>query len=50
MPQMAPLNWLTLMIMFTFIIMLTNCMNFYIFKYQPIKMSSLKKSNMSWKW
>nr|QWY25983.1 ATP synthase F0 subunit 8 [Gonocephalum kochi] len=52
MPQMAPLNWLTLMIIFIMILILFNIMNYYSFT----KMSkstqklSLKTPITNWKW
>nr|ALO77084.1 ATP synthase F0 subunit 8 [Paramarygmus sp. PAR01] len=51
MPQMAPLNWLTLMMMFSSILILFNIMNFYSFCY-PIKQqkTSLKTTKTNWKW
>nr|AND96580.1 ATP synthase F0 subunit 8 [Oniticellus egregius] len=51
MPQMAPINWLTLLFYFSLIFMMFNCMNYYSFNYQ-IKLFSLKKIKkiMNWKW
>nr|ALO76862.1 ATP synthase F0 subunit 8 [Ischnomera caerulea] len=51
MPQMAPLNWLTLMLFFTMIFFLFNFINYYSFLYS-IKSSSKKKINLkfNWKW
>nr|YP_010464239.1 ATP synthase F0 subunit 8 [Borboresthes tibialis]UUL71616.1 ATP synthase F0 subunit 8 [Borboresthes tibialis] len=51
MPQMAPLNWLTLMIMFSIILVMFNVMNFYSFPYK-IKGSKMttKKTTINWKW
>nr|AND96240.1 ATP synthase F0 subunit 8 [Scaptodera rhadamistus] len=51
MPQMAPMNWLILLIYFSLIFMSFNCLNFYSFNY-PIKLSSFKKKIMhiNWKW
>nr|YP_010158859.1 ATP synthase F0 subunit 8 [Opatrum sabulosum]QRG31138.1 ATP synthase F0 subunit 8 [Opatrum sabulosum] len=52
MPQMAPLNWLSLMIMFVLTLMLFNILNYY--SYSSIKKSSqqiqLKKPLTNWKW
>nr|YP_010563522.1 ATP synthase F0 subunit 8 [Epicauta emmerichi]UBU96206.1 ATP synthase F0 subunit 8 [Epicauta emmerichi] len=52
MPQMAPLNWLTLLIFFMAIYILVNSMNFYSFSYSLPMQSSLMKSTikMNWKW
>nr|ALO76682.1 ATP synthase F0 subunit 8 [Alleculinae sp. ENSP01] len=51
MPQMAPLNWLMLMIMFSLILVTFNIMNFYSF---PNKLKKLgkkfSKKNINWKW
>nr|QNV11805.1 ATP synthase F0 subunit 8 [Quedius lateralis] len=51
MPQMAPMNWLTLFIMFTLIFILFNCMNYYSFKYQN-KFYQFNKNikKINWKW
>nr|ATL15400.1 ATP synthase F0 subunit 8 [Callosobruchus maculatus]ATL15439.1 ATP synthase F0 subunit 8 [Callosobruchus maculatus]ATL15452.1 ATP synthase F0 subunit 8 [Callosobruchus maculatus]ATL15465.1 ATP synthase F0 subunit 8 [Callosobruchus maculatus] len=52
MPQMAPLNWLTLMTFFIMIVLIFNSMNFFSFIY-PIKNSkSLQKKTTlyNWKW
>nr|ARH54016.1 ATP synthase F0 subunit 8 [Stricticollis tobias] len=51
MPQMAPLNWLSLMIFFIFIFMLVNSLNYYSFMYSPQKKSIKKKTtSINWKW
>nr|ALO70776.1 ATP synthase F0 subunit 8 [Nudobius lentus] len=51
MPQMAPLNWLTLFIYFTMIFLILNSMNYFSFKYSNMKTSILKKNNkINWKW
>nr|ASL05670.1 ATP synthase F0 subunit 8 [Trichoferus campestris]QWB85732.1 ATP synthase F0 subunit 8 [Trichoferus campestris] len=51
MPQMAPLNWLTLFIYFSVIFISFNLMNYYSFIY---KIKSIKKTPkkllFSWKW
>nr|APX39290.1 ATP synthase F0 subunit 8 [Longitarsus aeneus] len=51
MPQMMPLNWLTLMMFFTFSYFLFNNMIFWNFLYNP-KSSMIKKEKLSlnWKW
>nr|YP_010981233.1 ATP synthase F0 subunit 8 [Mylabris sibirica]WOE90363.1 ATP synthase F0 subunit 8 [Mylabris sibirica] len=52
MPQMAPLNWLTLMVYFIMIMLILNSLNFYAFPYMknhsetPLKF----KINLNWKW
>nr|ADL59778.1 ATP synthase F0 subunit 8 [Meloidae sp. MT-2010] len=52
MPQMAPLNWLTLMIYFIMIFMLTNSFNFYSFLYNKKLLINKKKAliKFNWKW
>nr|ALO71189.1 ATP synthase F0 subunit 8 [Tasgius compressus] len=51
MPQMAPMNWLTLFMMFTTIFLMYNCMNYFSFYYKN-KMNNLNKKNtkINWKW
>nr|AYR05245.1 ATP synthase F0 subunit 8 [Coleoptera sp. ACP-2013] len=51
MPQMAPLNWLTLLIYFLIVFFLINIMNYYNFNYK-IKNSFSSKSliKLNWKW
>nr|ALO76959.1 ATP synthase F0 subunit 8 [Scraptia sp. SCR03] len=51
MPQMSPLNWLTLMIFFIMIFILFNNLNYFNFLYKN-KSSSLSKkfSSYNWKW
>nr|YP_009729772.1 ATP synthase F0 subunit 8 [Copris tripartitus]QHW07551.1 ATP synthase F0 subunit 8 [Copris tripartitus] len=51
MPQMAPLSWLSLFIMFCLTFMIFNSLNFYSFNY-PIKIKFIKKmsSKINWKW
>nr|AND96078.1 ATP synthase F0 subunit 8 [Onthophagus crassicollis] len=51
MPQMAPINWLMLLIYFSFLFMIFNVMNYYSFNYN-IKLFTFKKTNkmLNWKW
>nr|YP_010427099.1 ATP synthase F0 subunit 8 [Eupatorus gracilicornis]USN89943.1 ATP synthase F0 subunit 8 [Eupatorus gracilicornis] len=51
MPQMAPLSWLLLFIMFIIIFMLFNVMNYFSFLY-PVSHKTKKKSTqkINWKW
>nr|AND96214.1 ATP synthase F0 subunit 8 [Onthophagus cf. jeannelianus] len=51
MPQMAPINWLMLLIYFSFLFMIFNVMNYYSFNYN-IKLFTFKKKNnlLNWKW
>nr|YP_010414752.1 ATP synthase F0 subunit 8 [Hybos grossipes]URT60152.1 ATP synthase F0 subunit 8 [Hybos grossipes] len=53
MPQMAPIGWLNLFILFTIIFILFCIMNYYMFIPAPNtqKLSHKKMSNpMNWKW
>nr|YP_010309681.1 ATP synthase F0 subunit 8 [Apalus guerini]UMR54798.1 ATP synthase F0 subunit 8 [Apalus guerini] len=52
MPQMAPLNWLTLMLYFICLLSLVSSLNFYSFIYLK-KESTIKPHlsiKMTWKW
>nr|QNG56356.1 ATP synthase F0 subunit 8 [Phalacridae gen. sp. MJ-2020] len=51
MPQMAPLSWLLMFIIFSMIFIMFNIMNYYIFLY-PTKEKKLNKKmiNLIWKW
>nr|YP_006575994.1 ATP synthase F0 subunit 8 [Tropisternus sp. BYU-CO166]ACZ58508.1 ATP synthase F0 subunit 8 [Tropisternus sp. BYU-CO166] len=51
MPQMAPINWISLFIMFSMIFILFNSMNYFSFNY-PIKKykTTMKKKLINWKW
>nr|AYR05109.1 ATP synthase F0 subunit 8 [Cryptorhynchinae sp. 8 ACP-2013] len=52
MPQMAPMNWLTLYFLFSFLFLLMNILNYYNFLY-PTNYSnhlSYKKMKFNWKW
>nr|ARH54889.1 ATP synthase F0 subunit 8 [Bradycellus ruficollis] len=53
MPQMAPMNWLFLYLMFTIIFMLFNFLNYYMFLIK--NKNNLTKNNymnkiLEWKW
>nr|YP_010835940.1 ATP synthase F0 subunit 8 [Scopura montana]WGC89459.1 ATP synthase F0 subunit 8 [Scopura montana] len=52
MPQMAPINWLTLLIMFSLILLIFNFMNYFSFLPSPPTISTKKISqiSMNWKW
>nr|YP_009185895.1 ATP synthase F0 subunit 8 [Olophrum piceum]ALO70802.1 ATP synthase F0 subunit 8 [Olophrum piceum] len=51
MPQMAPMNWLMLFIMFTMIFLLFNSLNYFSFKYNMNNNIFKKKTyKMNWKW
>nr|YP_009485859.1 ATP synthase F0 subunit 8 [Limbodessus palmulaoides]AVZ66437.1 ATP synthase F0 subunit 8 [Limbodessus palmulaoides] len=52
MPQMMPLNWIFLYLMFLIIFFIFNFMNYYLF---PMKtnlnfMKKMKNKTMNWKW
>nr|YP_010138709.1 ATP synthase F0 subunit 8 [Compsilura concinnata]QQJ94226.1 ATP synthase F0 subunit 8 [Compsilura concinnata] len=54
MPQMSPINWLSLFIIFSMTFLMFNVMNYYIFmpmmpKSNLINKSKLNKS-LNWKW
>nr|WKU83763.1 ATP synthase F0 subunit 8 [Argyra sp.] len=53
MPQMAPISWLTLYILFTITLIMFCILNYYSFS-PSINKKSLNKSNISlplnWKW
>nr|QLY89970.1 ATP synthase F0 subunit 8 [Sympycnus pulicarius] len=53
MPQMAPLSWLSLYMIFSITLILFCIMNYYIFIPSPLTKTSSKKSssnNFHWKW
>nr|YP_010936418.1 ATP synthase F0 subunit 8 [Curculio bimaculatus]WKW54871.1 ATP synthase F0 subunit 8 [Curculio bimaculatus] len=52
MPQMAPMSWLTLYFLFSFIFLIMNIMNYYSFLYIPKLKLELKvnKNYTNWKW
>nr|ARH54341.1 ATP synthase F0 subunit 8 [Cyrtanaspis phalerata] len=51
MPQMAPLNWLTLMIFFIFTFLIFNILNYYFFMYKNSSSFKTKKIiKLNWKW
>nr|UGS80519.1 ATP synthase F0 subunit 8 [Prolachesilla sp. PrspLA] len=51
MPQMNPMWWVTLFLMFIFILLLTNSLNYF---YKNYKMSfvnmKMNKMSQNWKW
>nr|ALO70286.1 ATP synthase F0 subunit 8 [Aloconota currax]ARH54856.1 ATP synthase F0 subunit 8 [Aloconota currax] len=51
MPQMAPMNWLLLFLMFIVIFMMFNSLNYFCFIYNP-KTSKIKQvlKSINWKW
>uniref|UniRef100_A0AAU7GJG9 ATP synthase complex subunit 8 n=1 Tax=Cardipennis shaowuensis TaxID=342701 RepID=A0AAU7GJG9_9CUCU len=51
MPQMAPMNWVSLYIFFSFLLLLLIVFNYYMFLYTPLKMKIIKKEKkINWKW
>nr|QOL00624.1 ATP synthase F0 subunit 8 [Hieroglyphus annulicornis] len=53
MPQMSPLMWFSLFIMFSMVLILFNQMNFFSFKMATVKseeISSIKNKSLIWKW
>nr|QLY89791.1 ATP synthase F0 subunit 8 [Empis tessellata] len=53
MPQMAPIGWLSLFIMFTLTFMLFSMMNYYLFLPPTPQTSSLNQTSynsLNWKW
>nr|AFP16911.1 ATP synthase F0 subunit 8 [Heterocerus fenestratus] len=51
MPQMAPISWLELMLMFSLTLVIFNNMNFFIFKYYPKSDDNKsQKTSIKWKW
>nr|YP_011010475.1 ATP synthase F0 subunit 8 [Halobates flaviventris]WPW47103.1 ATP synthase F0 subunit 8 [Halobates flaviventris] len=51
MPQMAPLSWLTLMIMFIIMIIIINSMTYFNKNYMiKNKMENKKMNQLNWKW
>nr|AOY39997.1 ATP synthase F0 subunit 8 [Hypothenemus sp. BMNH 1040235] len=51
MPQMAPMNWLTLYTLFSLILIITMTISFYQFLYaSPSVPKTTKKIKTNWKW
>nr|YP_010580369.1 ATP synthase F0 subunit 8 [Lema decempunctata]UZS91160.1 ATP synthase F0 subunit 8 [Lema decempunctata] len=51
MPQMAPLNWIMLMIYFMLIFMMINIINYYInLNYPNMKTYMSNATKLNWKW
>nr|YP_009967201.1 ATP synthase F0 subunit 8 [Sinopodisma pieli]ATO88556.1 ATP synthase F0 subunit 8 [Sinopodisma pieli] len=53
MPQMSPLMWFSLFIMFSIVFILFNQMNFFSFKPMILKTEEkeqIKNKNLNWKW
>nr|YP_010546141.1 ATP synthase F0 subunit 8 [Calomera brevipilosa]UYK51607.1 ATP synthase F0 subunit 8 [Calomera brevipilosa] len=52
MPQMAPMNWIILYIMFSVIFILVNFLNYYIYsiKSPSKKLNKFMFKSINWKW
>nr|YP_010963630.1 ATP synthase F0 subunit 8 [Tribulocentrus zhenbaensis]WKZ08113.1 ATP synthase F0 subunit 8 [Tribulocentrus zhenbaensis] len=50
MPQMSPMWWMSLMLMFNSMIMLSICMMYFNYKISIKLSSSTNKTNLTWKW
>nr|YP_009740956.1 ATP synthase F0 subunit 8 [Pedopodisma emeiensis]QID03983.1 ATP synthase F0 subunit 8 [Pedopodisma emeiensis] len=53
MPQMSPLMWFSLFILFSIVLILFNQMNFFSFKQMIMKSEEkekIKSKNLNWKW
>nr|YP_009522473.1 ATP synthase F0 subunit 8 [Micronecta sahlbergii]AXQ02196.1 ATP synthase F0 subunit 8 [Micronecta sahlbergii] len=51
MPQMSPMYWLSLFMMFNLLIMMFTQMIYFSNNKQPvIKMNKISSQNMNWKW
>nr|YP_010046676.1 ATP synthase F0 subunit 8 [Tripteroides tasmaniensis]QPJ78607.1 ATP synthase F0 subunit 8 [Tripteroides tasmaniensis] len=53
MPQMAPISWLTLFIIFSITLVVFNVKTFYCLNMAPQQLSqsiSFKQNKMNWKW
>nr|ANJ70467.1 ATP synthase F0 subunit 8 [Hydroporus obscurus] len=52
MPQMAPMNWLILYLIFSLIFILFNFLNYYLFLINSKKnfINKILKNSFNWKW
>nr|AEP27645.1 ATP synthase F0 subunit 8 [Scolytus sp. APV-2011] len=51
MPQMSPIMWLSLFLMFSTTFMMTIIINYFMFSYKYYVSKTTSKTNMpSWKW
>nr|ALO76286.1 ATP synthase F0 subunit 8 [Sinoxylon sp. SIN01] len=51
MPQMAPLNWLTLFLYFTLLFVFINPLNFFLgLKTINKSFTTIKSKSLNWKW
>nr|YP_009906689.1 ATP synthase F0 subunit 8 [Elaeidobius kamerunicus]QLI52332.1 ATP synthase subunit 8 [Elaeidobius kamerunicus] len=51
MPQMSPLNWLSMYMLFTLLFILSVIINYYMFLYTPkMQIKAVEKKTINWKW
>nr|AYE40948.1 ATP synthase F0 subunit 8 [Idioscopus sp. 'myrica']WEP24787.1 ATP synthase F0 subunit 8 [Idioscopus sp. 'myrica'] len=50
MPQMSPMWWLTLMLMFNLLYLMMNTILYFNYKVKNKNQILMKKSKMNWKW
>nr|YP_009255430.1 ATP synthase F0 subunit 8 [Anopheles homunculus]AND46640.1 ATP synthase F0 subunit 8 [Anopheles homunculus]AWB98228.1 ATP synthase F0 subunit 8 [Anopheles homunculus]AWB99424.1 ATP synthase F0 subunit 8 [Anopheles homunculus]AWB99840.1 ATP synthase F0 subunit 8 [Anopheles homunculus] len=53
MPQMAPINWLILFLIFSFTLVIFNMLNYYCIMHTPMKSSqslTTQLTSLNWKW
>nr|QKO00201.1 ATP synthase F0 subunit 8 [Evacanthus acuminatus]QWC53809.1 ATP synthase F0 subunit 8 [Evacanthus heimianus] len=50
MPQMSPMWWLNMMLMFIFCMMIMNSMIYFNFYYVKSTYNNYKNMNFNWKW
>nr|YP_009441854.1 ATP synthase F0 subunit 8 [Dryocoetes villosus]AOY39607.1 ATP synthase F0 subunit 8 [Dryocoetes villosus] len=51
MPQMAPINWTSLYLLFIMLFLMMIILNYFTFTYMPkYKTSQIKISSIFWKW
>nr|AXS64981.1 ATP synthase F0 subunit 8 [Cucujoidea sp. 4 KM-2017] len=50
MPQMMPLNWLSLTIFFLLLFLMVNMINYFNFLNKPIYQTKKIIKNLNWKW
>nr|AML26180.1 ATP synthase F0 subunit 8 [Scolytinae sp. BMNH 1274290] len=51
MPQMAPINWITLYMLFSMLFIMSCILNYYMFMYTPTnKTIQVNKTLLNWKW
>nr|AUG33523.1 ATP synthase F0 subunit 8 [Cerconychia flectospina] len=52
MPQMAPISWLSLFIVFSIVLLVFSSMNYYNFMISPpsTQIKKINQNPMNWKW